>query len=257
MVVDKSSVFYKIAHMARQVCQMSEKAEKTGTLAGLDYVFLQSLGLSISQHIALIGAPSPASSAGTTPPASPPPRADAKRKHGSNQHSELKKAATPVPSASTKRRKKERIEGATEPVAPEPTEEPPKSCRDCGRTKTNQWRSGPEGMSTLCNACGMRYTRRLKKQGCHATSDPVCSFSPVSSRCASVLDSPIFGQESDHGLSPVSSPLPFSSHLHQPTANLLSPMLCDDTHAPQQQYRHHDHAKLAAEKRSTVYTLLN
>lgn len=231
MVVDKSSVFYKIAHMARQVCQMSEKAEKTGTLAGLDYVLLQSLGLSISQHIALIGAPSPASSAaGTTPPASPPPppRADAKRKHCSNQHSELKKAATPAPSASTKRRKKERIEGATEPVAPEATEEPLKSCRDCGRTKTNQWRSGPEGMSTLCNACGMRYTRRLKKHG--------SSFSPVSSRCASVLDSPLFGQESDHGLSPVSSPLPFSSHL-QPTANLLSPMLCDDTHAPQQQYR--------------------
>ncbi|XP_040383943.1 GATA transcription factor 7-like, partial [Oryza brachyantha] len=30
-------------------------------------------------------------------------------------------------------------------------------CRHCGTTKTPQWREGPEGRRTLCNACGVRY----------------------------------------------------------------------------------------------------
>ena len=28
-------------------------------------------------------------------------------------------------------------------------------CRDCGRTDSPEWRKGPEGPKTLCNACGM------------------------------------------------------------------------------------------------------
>ena len=30
-------------------------------------------------------------------------------------------------------------------------------CRHCGVQKTPQWRAGPEGAKTLCNACGVRY----------------------------------------------------------------------------------------------------
>ncbi|KAK8246116.1 hypothetical protein IWZ00DRAFT_341770 [Phyllosticta capitalensis] len=30
----------------------------------------------------------------------------------------------------------------------------PYQCVDCGTTITGQWRSGPEGRNTLCNACG-------------------------------------------------------------------------------------------------------
>lgn len=32
-----------------------------------------------------------------------------------------------------------------------------KKCMHCEATKTPQWRSGPEGPKTLCNACGVRY----------------------------------------------------------------------------------------------------
>ncbi|TVU30458.1 hypothetical protein EJB05_22083, partial [Eragrostis curvula] len=32
-----------------------------------------------------------------------------------------------------------------------------KQCRHCGAEETPQWRQGPEGRSTLCNACGVRY----------------------------------------------------------------------------------------------------
>lgn len=40
-------------------------------------------------------------------------------------------------------------------------------CRDCGRTDSPEWRKGPEGPKTLCNACGLRYAKlksRLDKQ---------------------------------------------------------------------------------------------
>uniref|UniRef100_A0A0D9XKC0 GATA-type domain-containing protein n=1 Tax=Leersia perrieri TaxID=77586 RepID=A0A0D9XKC0_9ORYZ len=34
---------------------------------------------------------------------------------------------------------------------------PPLRCRHCGKTETPQWRRGPDGARTLCNACGVRY----------------------------------------------------------------------------------------------------
>ncbi|KAH6808253.1 hypothetical protein C2S51_029361 [Perilla frutescens var. frutescens] len=33
----------------------------------------------------------------------------------------------------------------------------PRRCSHCGVTKTPQWRAGPLGSKTLCNACGVRY----------------------------------------------------------------------------------------------------
>lgn len=34
-----------------------------------------------------------------------------------------------------------------------------RTCTHCGTTKTPQWREGPAGPKTLCNACGIRYRR--------------------------------------------------------------------------------------------------
>ncbi|GAX83193.1 hypothetical protein CEUSTIGMA_g10619.t1 [Chlamydomonas eustigma] len=36
---------------------------------------------------------------------------------------------------------------------------PGKQCVECGATQTPQWREGPAGPKTLCNACGVRYNR--------------------------------------------------------------------------------------------------
>ncbi len=50
----------------------------------------------------------------------------------------------------------------TESRAPPPP--PPtnvKSCSACGTQHTPQWRSGPDGPSTLCNACGARFLKGL------------------------------------------------------------------------------------------------
>lgn len=47
-----------------------------------------------------------------------------------------------------------------------PAKEPPKGvlcCRSCSTTVTPEWRKGPTGVKDMCNACGLRWNRRLKK----------------------------------------------------------------------------------------------
>lgn len=34
-----------------------------------------------------------------------------------------------------------------------------RSCANCGRTSSAEWRSGPTGPKTLCNACGLRWSK--------------------------------------------------------------------------------------------------
>ncbi|KAI7868413.1 MADB protein [Spinellus fusiger] len=42
--------------------------------------------------------------------------------------------------------------------------EAPKICTDCGTTSAPEWRKGPKGPKTLCNACGLRWAKTSKKQ---------------------------------------------------------------------------------------------
>eukprot|EP00884_Botryococcus_braunii_P014679 jgi/Botrbrau1/23211/Bobra.0041s0055.1 len=51
------------------------------------------------------------------------------------------------------------------PQGPVPTEakRPEKACTTCGTTKTPQWREGPLGPKTLCNACGVKLGRQKKQ----------------------------------------------------------------------------------------------
>ena len=52
-------------------------------------------------------------------------------------------------------------------------------CTSCGRTDSPEWRRGPSGLKTLCNACGLRYARSLANRqrrhehGSITPSDPV------------------------------------------------------------------------------------
>lgn len=49
-----------------------------------------------------------------------------------------------------------------------------KACMQCGTTRTPQWREGPYGPKTLCNACGVKRVRAMKaaQQGKNATHVP-------------------------------------------------------------------------------------
>ncbi|KAK9816563.1 hypothetical protein WJX72_002048 [[Myrmecia] bisecta] len=38
----------------------------------------------------------------------------------------------------------------------------PKACTQCGTTRTPQWREGPLGPKTLCNACGVKRVRQMR-----------------------------------------------------------------------------------------------
>jgi hypothetical protein len=49
--------------------------------------------------------------------------------------------------------------------APAPARPVKTSCRDCGTTSTPQWRCGPTGPRSLCNACGVRYKKGLAVGG--------------------------------------------------------------------------------------------
>ncbi|PRP81400.1 hypothetical protein PROFUN_11021 [Planoprotostelium fungivorum] len=44
------------------------------------------------------------------------------------------------------------------------------SCRACGETKTCEWRRGPDGFKSLCNACGIHYAKIVRKEESIASS---------------------------------------------------------------------------------------
>ncbi|PRP84283.1 pyridine nucleotide-disulfide oxidoreductase domain-containing protein 2 [Planoprotostelium fungivorum] len=44
-------------------------------------------------------------------------------------------------------------------------------CKRCGTKKTTSWRTGPDGPSTLCNACGVHWFRGRKRETCEEICD--------------------------------------------------------------------------------------
>lgn len=48
-------------------------------------------------------------------------------------------------------------------------------CADCGTLDSPEWRKGPKGPKTLCNACGLRWAKKEKKR----TGEDVKNESPV------------------------------------------------------------------------------
>ncbi|KAL8779247.1 MAG: hypothetical protein Q9194_001548 [Teloschistes cf. exilis] len=47
---------------------------------------------------------------------------------------------------------------------------PPGRCHSCNRAETPEWRRGPDGARTLCNACGLHYAKLTRKLGPKASS---------------------------------------------------------------------------------------
>jgi hypothetical protein len=42
---------------------------------------------------------------------------------------------------------------------------PPRRCHSCNRAETPEWRRGPAGARTLCNACGLHYAKLTRRMG--------------------------------------------------------------------------------------------
>ncbi|KAI0319535.1 GATA zinc finger-domain-containing protein, partial [Amylostereum chailletii] len=41
---------------------------------------------------------------------------------------------------------------------------PPGKCHSCNIRETPEWRRGPDGARTLCNACGLHYAKLMRKK---------------------------------------------------------------------------------------------
>ena len=48
-------------------------------------------------------------------------------------------------------------------------------CHSCNATETPEWRRGPDGARTLCNACGLHYAKLVRKQKTAAQSSSTLS----------------------------------------------------------------------------------
>lgn len=68
--------------------------------------------------------------------------------------------------------------GSHQPYAGSTVTAAARRCTECGTDSTPQWRQGPCGPQTLCNACGVRYGRLVRKLKGSPTASP---GSPVAS----------------------------------------------------------------------------
>ncbi|WVZ88548.1 hypothetical protein U9M48_035059 [Paspalum notatum var. saurae] len=66
-------------------------------------------------------------------------------------------AAAALPVYLVKKKKKKKKSKAASSKKPWRPRDSAKRCLHCGSSSTPQWREGPMGRSTLCNACGVRY----------------------------------------------------------------------------------------------------
>lgn len=56
-------------------------------------------------------------------------------------------------------------EGVPANLPPQQKAAPPGRCHSCNRAETPEWRRGPDGARTLCNACGLHYAKLTRKMG--------------------------------------------------------------------------------------------
>lgn len=64
-------------------------------------------------------------------------------------------APTPAPKPAT----------AADYRVPEVINKPMNKCHRCGTTETPEWRRGPNGLRTLCNACGLFHAKLVRRKG--------------------------------------------------------------------------------------------
>ncbi|KAJ1786691.1 hypothetical protein LPJ62_003694 [Coemansia sp. RSA 2167] len=122
----------------------------------------------------------------------------------------IRKRRTVLSPARTKTRKRSKRADAAQP----------NSCRSCGISETPEWRRGPDGARTLCNACGLHYAKLNKKRATEATH-------------------PGAGPTDDVDVAPVSAPAVLGScethNEHVPAQHGFAPSLPQIVH--QQQHR--------------------
>jgi len=67
-------------------------------------------------------------------------------------------------------------------------------CHFCGRKETPEWRKGPSGPATLCNACGLQWAKKVRAQRASARSSSEATESPK--KTTNQADSPAPSEKS-------------------------------------------------------------
>lgn len=103
-------------------------------------------------------------------------------------------------------------------AAPAPPPPPPqrrRSCLHCGSMETPQWREGPMGRGTLCNACGVRYRQGRLLPEYRPIGSPTFVLSEHANTHRRVLELRRHQQSKD----PHPHPPPVDSHTDPPIAD--------------------------------------
>lgn len=58
-------------------------------------------------------------------------------------------------------------------MVPEIVSKTTNKCHRCGTTETPEWRRGPNGVRTLCNACGLCHAKLVKRKGAAVAAQEV------------------------------------------------------------------------------------
>jgi len=79
-------------------------------------------------------------------------------------------------------------------------------CRSCGETKTCEWRRGPDGYKSLCNACGIHYAKIVKKE-----ESALHSYKPKNLKMDMLLNTQPNQTEKESSVPTFSQPSSFNS----------------------------------------------
>ncbi|KAG0340835.1 hypothetical protein BG004_006261 [Podila humilis] len=86
--------------------------------------------------------------------------------------------------------------------------QPPGRCLSCDSSDTPEWRRGPDGARTLCNACGLHYAKLLKRQN-EQKLQQTPKLTPAADvmKTVTMYDGPSSGRYHDDHLQIISFPL--------------------------------------------------
>ncbi|KAK7463377.1 hypothetical protein VKT23_006732 [Stygiomarasmius scandens] len=103
---------------------------------------------------------------------------------------------------------------------------PPGKCHSCNIKETPEWRRGPDGARTLCNACGLHYAKLMRKQSKLGETAPSIDIETLraSTRAAEADKNSRHKQDSDRHGSPANNSAPATPHTthHQSSFQVLN-----------------------------------
>jgi len=114
-------------------------------------------------------------------------------------------------------------------------------CKNCGTTQTPEWRRGPDGPRTLCNACGLKLKKRVKKRHSDKEETSPSVNNTRNANVNSLAEFATFAQSTIDSTEQQGSPTAYyKSHYERPYHDSEKPLHLNETyncvHCPQNVY---------------------